>query len=131
MPLQGCEAGCQLDDFLDRGRAAEMLHEVEAETAETLAVQLLQCRVRDRYGRERDAAVSPAARRNRIGDDTVVESMAGRLHDDAALDAQHRMQREQTFLRRVRRRERPIGGELKPCRGSEDVTVRVACAGRQ
>src|SRR5450631_2558689 len=98
VPVQSCEASCQLDDFLDRGGVAEVLHEVEAETAETLGVELPQGPVGDRQECEADAAVSPTARGNRIGNDTVVEPVASRLHDDAALDAQHGVEREQAFL---------------------------------
>jgi len=57
--------------------------------------------------------------------------VTSRLHDNAALDAQHGMQREQAFLRRVGWCERTVGGEWKSCRGPEDVAMRVAGTARQ
>jgi hypothetical protein len=53
------------------------------------------------------------------------------LHEDAALDAEARVQRKQLLLGRIGRRERPPCGEGEHRLRAEDVEMRVARPRRQ
>src|SRR5258708_11409156 len=110
---------------------AEMVHVVEAHAAEAELVELLQLYGRRRRWRQRDATVALVGG-EQIGRSRVVEAMRRRLHDDAALDAQVFVQREQRSFRRVAgRRIAALRREGKALLRSKDMEVRVAGAARQ
>jgi hypothetical protein len=60
----------------------------------------------------------------------VVGAVAGRLHDHVLVEAEEVAQREQLVFRRVARRVLPLGRVRKLRAWTEDVAVRVHCAGR-
>src|SRR4051812_10145463 len=128
VPADVGEAFLHGEHRVDAVAFAEMAHVVEAHAAEPLRIQLLQfCRARG--SRQQRHAAIVAVCREQIGGRRVVELMHGRLHDHAALDAKMLMQREQRFLRRIRRRRvAALGGERKARAGAEDVEMRVARA---
>ena len=108
-----------------------MTHEIEADAAKAGRVEPLELRVADRQGNERDAGVRAPARRDRILGHRVVEAVRRRLHDDAALDAELRVQREQPLLRCLAGREAALPREWESLLRPENVHVRVAGLGRQ
>jgi len=69
-------------------------HEIEAHAAEPLGVQARELGVIDVRRHQRNAAVVAVLGGDRVGDHAVVVAVAGRLHDHAALDAEHRVQGE-------------------------------------
>src|SRR5258708_14540219 len=110
---------------------AEVVHVVKAHAAEAELVELLQLHGRRRWRRQRYAAVVLVSG-EQVGRSRVVEAMRRGLHDDAALDAQVLMQREQRFFRRVAgRRIAALRREGKSLVRAEDVEVRIAGAARQ
>ena len=66
------------------GRAAQVLHEVEADAANAAVVQLLKSRSVKRLVDVRDAAIPAAALRDRIQDHRVVDAMAARVDEHGA-----------------------------------------------
>ena len=117
---------------IDRLAGAEVLHVVEAHAAEALRVQALELRFGRIGSEERDAAIVPRPRGDQIGGGRVVETVGRRLHDDAALDAEMRVQREERLLRRIAgRRVSALGYEGKARLRPEDMEVRIGGARRQ
>src|SRR3954469_13534478 len=132
MPAQLGQARRHGEDRVDRIAGAQVLHIVEARAAETLAVQALELRLAGVRANKGDAAVVLRPRRDQIGGGGVVEAVRRRLHDDAALDAEVRVQREECFLRRVAgRRIAALGCEREAARRPEDMEMRIAGAARQ
>src|SRR5690606_11411955 len=108
------------------GHAAQVLHEVEADAADTAGVQVLEVLVREARVDVRDAAVLAAALRDRIEDHRVVGAVAARVDEHGALEAERLLQLFETLERRVRRRVRAIRCVRILVTRPEDVTVRVA-----
>ena len=71
------------------GRAAQVLHEVEADAANAAVVQLLRNpRSVKRLVDVRDAAIAAAALRDRVQDHRVVDAVAARVDEHGARQAQ-------------------------------------------
>ena len=81
---------------------------------------------RECRGEHRDAAIASAGRLQQVEEGGVIRAVAGGLHEDAARKAEDAVQGEQRFLRRVVRREPPVGGERKHCVRAEHVEMRIA-----
>src|SRR3954469_20322864 len=126
------EPRCHGEHRVDRIAGAQMLHIVEAHAAKAGAMQAFQFSERCGSGSQGDAAVVLWSRRDQIGGGGVVETVRRRLHDDAVLDAEVRVQREQRFLRRIAgRRVAALGREGESARRPEDMEMRIAGAARQ
>src|SRR6185312_15014256 len=109
MPADRGETPAEGDDVLDRRRLLQMPHVMEARTAESGGIERLQVGVRDGGWHQRDATIAAAFGRERFSGGAVVEAVRGGVHDNAALEAEEIVQREQGLLRRIRRRGRAAG----------------------
>ena len=112
-------------------RAAEMLHEVEADAADAARVQILEILVREGLVDVRDAAIAAAALRDRVEDHGVVDAVAARVHEHGAREPERLLQLNEPLERRVGRRVAAIRRVRIFVAGTEDVAVRVARARRR
>src|SRR5437660_2955837 len=125
MPAERSDSPGDLREDLARREIDQSAHEVEASAADTGRMQSLELRVRDVATDGRHAARAAAGMDKRVDERAIVVAVAGRLHDDIALEPEKIAQREQLFLRRVAWRVfalRCVG--KRPLR-SEDVAMRV------
>ncbi len=101
MPAKRREAARQRQDPLHVRVPAEVAHEVEADATKACGVEPLEFCVVDVGRQQGDRAVARGPRRNGVLGGAVVEAVAGRLHDHAALQAEAVVQRIQGFLGRI------------------------------
>ncbi len=119
-------------DHLFRIRAfAQVLHEVETHAAKALRVETFELCVRHIHRREGDANVVAVFGGDGVGHHAVIEPVAGGLDDDAALDADVCVHREQFFFGRIGRDEGGAGVIGKARRRAEHMHVCIDTAGRQ
>src|SRR6267142_4505761 len=81
VPAELREALAQRYRLLDSRTPAQVRHEVEPHAAEPERIQALELGILHRGGEERHAAGVAFRRLERIGDDAVVEAVAGGLDD--------------------------------------------------
>ena len=103
---------------------------MKARAAEAGGIEPAELGFADSHRHERDADIGALACRQRVLGHRIVEAVRVRLHDDAALDAEQRMQREELLLRCVAGREPTVRREGEAVLRPEHVDVRVAGAGR-
>src|SRR5258706_531039 len=126
VPAELREALAQRYRLIDSRTPAQVRHEVEPHAAEPERVQALELGVLHRRGQERHAAVVAVLRRDRVGDDAVVEAVAGGLDDHAMLYPQHGVQREEFLLGRIGGGERKVLPQGEKPRRPQHRDLRVA-----
>ena len=113
-----------------RAVTAAFGHVVKAQRPYAGIRHALQFGIADRVLHDRHRAQPPGFTGERVEQRGIIGAVRIALDDDAALDAEPGVHREQRFERRVGRRIRALRRKGKFRRRSEQVKMRVARAGR-
>ena len=125
------ELGDAIDDapkLTDLGRATEVRDEIEPRAAHADVVQLTDLGVREALVDHRDSRVAPVAAHYRIDHRGIVRAVTTRLYEHGTRKAESFLQTLKVLDAGIGRGVGPIVGEREPCRGAEDVTMRVTGA---
>src|SRR5690348_16985163 len=100
---------------------------MQANAADAGVIEFLDLGSR-RIGLEQgNATITAIAGGKQITQHGMIAAVTGRVHEHAALKSKKIMQPEQSFLGRIRRRERPVRCIGKFCMRTEDVEMRITC----
>jgi len=129
VPIQELDALENALELVHVGHAAQVLHKVEAHAAETLLVELFEVALGKGIISVRDTAVLPATLGNRIDNDSVINSVAARVHQHRTLEAKDGLQLLEARKRRIRGCVRAIERVRITVAWTKNMAVRVTCTG--